>query len=56
MQGPGEKWRSARRRIHNSIGTRAAVSQFNDLLELEGRRLALAFLESPEKFVEHFQA
>ncbi|KLO09945.1 cytochrome P450 [Schizopora paradoxa] len=56
MQGPGEKWRSARRRIHNSIGTRAAVSQFNDLLELEGRRLALAFLDSPEKFVEHFQA
>lgn len=56
MQGPGEKWRSARRRIHNSIGTRTAVSQFNDLLELEGRRLVLAFLESPEKFVDHFQS
>jgi len=55
MQPPGGKWRSARKRIQNYIGTRASVSKFHEMLEFEGRRLLLRLLESPNDFFDHFQ-
>ncbi|KLO09952.1 cytochrome P450 oxidoreductase OrdA-like protein [Schizopora paradoxa] len=53
---PGEEWRNARKRVHDFIGTRSAMSRFNDLLQLEGRKLLHCLLETPENFVEHYQS
>ncbi|KLO09948.1 cytochrome P450 [Schizopora paradoxa] len=56
LQGTTEKWRNARKRIHNYLGTRTAVSRFNHLIELEARRLTLRLLDSPGTFFEQIQA
>ncbi|KLO09949.1 cytochrome P450 [Schizopora paradoxa] len=56
LQGMTDKWRNARKRMHNYIGTRAAVSKFHHSIELEARRLSLRLLKYPNDFFEQIQA
>lgn len=49
------KFRTYRKLIHQAIGTKAAVSQFNSLMDIEIRRFALRVLEEPQKLRQHIR-
>lgn len=51
-----DKFRSHRKHFHDFIGTRSAMSRFEQLEEVEARRFLLQMLKGPEKFVDHIRA
>lgn len=48
-------FRRYRKLIHQVIGTKAAVSRFNPLLDVEIRRFALRILENPQQLRNHIR-
>ncbi|KAH8111221.1 cytochrome P450 oxidoreductase OrdA-like protein, partial [Phellopilus nigrolimitatus] len=51
----GAQFRTHRKEMHAYIGTRAAMTRFIGLEELETRRFLLRLLEQPEKLVKHIR-
>ena len=50
-----ERFKAYRRNVHAILGTRAAVSKFNELQETEARRFALRVLNTPENLTHHIR-
>ena len=48
-------FRAYRKLIHQAIGTKAVVSQFNSLMDVEIRRFALRVLEEPRELRQHIR-
>ena len=48
-------FRSYRKLLHQVIGTKAAVSKFNALLDAEIRHFALRLLEDPQQLKSHLR-
>lgn len=48
-------FRTYRKFIHQTIGTKAVVSQFNSLVDIEIKRFALRVLEEPQKLRQHIR-
>lgn len=55
MQQYDDKFRLYRKLIHQELGTKAAASRFNDLQEVEVRRLLLRILDKPEDLIQHIK-
>ncbi|RYO97634.1 hypothetical protein DL764_007271 [Monosporascus ibericus] len=49
----GNRFRAFRQRFHRFMGTRAALSGFYDLQELEAHRLLLRVLRAPDRLLDH---
>lgn len=41
--------------MQNFMGTRAAVKRFEDVEEVEARRLLLRIMDRPNKFMDHIR-
>lgn len=41
--------------MQNFMGTRAAVKRFEDVEEVEARRLLLRIMDRPDKFMDHIR-
>ncbi|KAL5481169.1 hypothetical protein ACEPAI_10110 [Sanghuangporus weigelae] len=50
-----DRFRSYRKNFHAIIGTKAAVSRFSDLQDVEMRRFLLRVLEEPGRLLQHVQ-
>lgn len=50
-----EQHRLHRKNIHRVIGTRAAISKFHSLMEVEMRRLVFRIMKRPDLLQKHVQ-
>ncbi|KAL5501302.1 hypothetical protein ACEPAH_8562 [Sanghuangporus vaninii] len=50
-----DRFRAYRKNIHAILGSKAAVSQFNQLQNVEVRRFLLRTLEDPDKLLQHIR-
>lgn len=48
-------WRQHRKMIHQQIGTEKAASQFNNIQDVESRRLLLRILKNPQALTKHIK-
>ena len=48
-----DRFRAYRKNIHAILGSKAAVSRFNQLQDVEVRRFLLRTLEEPDKVLHH---
>lgn len=55
MQPYNARFRAYRKAMHQVLGTKALVSKFNTLQELEARRLLRRMLEDPGEWVQHLK-
>ena len=51
----GEALKSQRRRMHNCVGTRAAIKRFEQLEEIETHRFLLRLLDNPDGYAQHIR-
>ncbi|KJZ68017.1 hypothetical protein HIM_12592 [Hirsutella minnesotensis 3608] len=56
MQDYDDRYRCHRKMIHQHLGSRAAMAQYNDILEVEARRFLLRVLKEPENLIKHVRA
>lgn len=54
-QGYSSRFHAYRKNIHRFMGTRAVLSRFIPLLDLEARRFLFRTLEKPEKFRDYIR-
>lgn len=50
-----DNFRRGRKFVHQQLGTKAAVTRFNDVQEVEVRRFLLRVLNQPETLAEHLK-
>ncbi|KAL4972955.1 cytochrome P450 [Aspergillus desertorum] len=55
MQPYSDMFRAYRKAIHRALGTKSAISQFNELQDVEVRRFLLRVLEKPGDLVQHIR-
>lgn len=53
--GYGSFLKASRQKMHKVVGSKAALSQFSELQEIEARRFLLRVLQEPENWVEHLR-
>ncbi|OAQ67966.1 cytochrome p450 oxidoreductase [Pochonia chlamydosporia 170] len=51
----GAQWRQHRKVLHQYLGTEKLARRFDDVQDMESRRLLLRLLTSPENLVQHFK-
>lgn len=51
----GAQWRQHRKVLHQYLGTEKLARRFDDVQDMESRRLLLRLLTSPEDLVQHFK-
>ncbi|KAL2844159.1 cytochrome P450 [Aspergillus pseudoustus] len=56
MQTYSDTFRAYRKAMHRVLGTKTAISQFNDLQDIEARRFLLRVLDKPGDLIQHIRA
>ncbi|OAQ99298.1 hypothetical protein LLEC1_00731 [Akanthomyces lecanii] len=49
-------WREQRKAVHQQLGTKKTASQFNDVQDLETRRLLVRLKKDPQGFFQHIRS
>lgn len=55
VQPFNDSFRRRRKLVHQQLGTKAATSRFDDIQEIESRRLLLRIFEDPSNIFKHFR-